>query len=1049
MAKRAPRIPESEWEKQKQRIVSLYLAPQSTLEHTIALMKEIHGFEASKNQYRTKLKLWKVGKNATRDMYIWVDRTIKRRALEGKATDVFLHEKPLSRKKLAKEIARNVTFTDSLANLEVSTPEGITVATPAAGSAGAYDKSVVHLPSLQLRDEVLGFVTDIICSARVGELSQYLLALGESDGILHKEVNKSLWMWPEGPPLEMNLSAKPSNPSITHSTCNALDRIGILPFLAINTRVSWRVLYSTLQPFINHRAHSFLSSIYSSKTTSTRTLCRLFLYGAVDAGHILVAREILESGIKITSQDGLMTLAFRRRNPKLVELLCKKGVPLEISEYPPDIFTKAEDVQMLRLLLEAGADPESVIDDETVGFPLTLAAKRGSMGAVQLLLRHGARGDLYFPSKYGSALQAATAYGHCDIVKALLSCRSRAAIDVPSNSKYRPLLATALQIPHCDVALSMQIAALTPIQIAAANNDLEMARLLQGHGAHLNSRPTLECQQELREDDPFQIAIEEHGGLTALQYAIANENTKLVSLLLSSGAYWDLVGHVLSDTPLQMSARLSNEGLVRILLNYGAKVNAPPSSLNGRTALQAAAETGNLQLAELLLNAHMRIQLFEFLLKWGADPDDLPATIGGLTTLQAAATGGHADIITRLLALGPGDKPVAPQGGRTALQAVIRHRNQALLEVLVDHGANINSPPSESSGTALQEALKHRWFDGITYLLSRGADVNIRPHSAASSGHDLTALGWAIQNDDLDMTDMLLKCGADVHCAQDSACSSRTALLFVLHRGKSPDMIDMLLGSADAISSWQAAESALMAAINSHYSTTSVYKLLLSKMTTISFLHDSFVQKACRRAWDEIMLSDYLCPYEETAQIEVINLLLSHGVQVGQPHPVTNATCLQIALHRGCPQIAKFLLQRGASPDIPATANIGTPLQEAIDRGYLDMVEMIIEKNVNVNAAPARQNGRIALQMAARDGTFGLAYKLLEFGADVAAPPAEEGGRTAVDCAAENGRIDMVQLLLESYKGDEVIGDVCERAAGYAENQGHLEIAEWLREYAL
>ncbi|KAL2855629.1 ankyrin repeat-containing domain protein [Aspergillus pseudodeflectus] len=836
-------------------------------------------------------------------MWIWVDRETKRRALEGKATDVFLHQKPLSREKVAKEIARNVTFTNSLANLEVPTPEGITVATPAAGDAGRHEETagIRPLPLLQLQDEVWSLVTEIVCSARVEEVPQYLSASDVYHGIFYGEINRSLWMWPEARLLEMNLDAYPS---ITHSTRQALERMGTLLCFAINNRVSWRELYNIFQPFINDRTHDLLGSICRSKTTSTRILCRLILYGAVDTADILVAQKILESGIKITSHDGLMTLAFRTRNPKLVELLCKREVPLEISEYPPDIFSKEEDVQMLRLLLEAGVDPERIIEDEMAGFRLLQTAERGYLEPVQLIVEHGAE-CLYNPSKHGSVLQAATARGHCGLV-GLLQSLTRPYLFLPNNSKDRPLLDKFFQDLHCDVSLAMQEVARGPNQIAAANNNLEMA---------------------------------------------------------------------------------------------------------------------------------------------GADSDVMPAPMGGLTTLQAAATGGYADITTRLLALGAGDESLAPQGGPTSLQAVIRHRNQALLEAVVNNGANINSPPSESSGTALQEAVKYRWFDGARYLLSRGADVNARPHSAASFGHDLTALGWAIQNDDLAMTDMLLKCGADVGCAQDSACSSPTALLFALHRGKSPNVIDLLFRPADNISSWQVAESALIAAINSHYSLTPVYKMILSNMPTISFLPEFFVQKACRRAWDEIMLSDYLCPSKEMDQIEVIDLLLTKGAPINALSPREMVNCLQVALHRGCQQIAKFLLQRGASPDMAATADIATPLQEAIDRGYFDIIGIILKQDVNVNAAPIRRNGRTALQMAARDGLFGLAFKLLELGADVAAPPAEEGGRTAIDCAAENGRIDMVQLLLNAYKGDEAIGDVCERAAGYAENQGHVEIAEWLREY--
>ncbi|KAL4989990.1 hypothetical protein BDW68DRAFT_155261 [Aspergillus falconensis] len=75
---------------------------------------------------------------------------------------------------------------------------------------------------------------------------------------------------------------------------------------------------------------------------------------------------------------------------------------------------------------------------------------------------------------------------------------------------------------------------------------------------------------------------------------------------------------------------------------------------------------------------------------------------------------------------------------------------------------------------------------------------------------------------------------------------------------------------------------------------------------------------------------------------------------------------------------------------------------------------------------------------------FELAIRLLELGADVAAP----GGGTAIDVAAGTGLVSMVQLLLEAYKGDENVSDVCRRATGCADKAGQIVIAEWLREYS-
>jgi hypothetical protein len=41
----------------------------------------------------------------------------------------------------------------------------------------------------------------------------------------------------------------------------------------------------------------------------------------------------------------------------------------------------------------------------------------------------------------------------------------------------------------------------------------------------------------------------------------------------------------------------------------------------------------------------------------------------------------------------------------------------------------------------------------------------------------------------------------------------------------------------------------------------------------------------------------------------------------------------------------------------------------------------------------------------------------------------------------------VLQLLLNHYDGSEDLSVVCERAAGYAEKEGYVEIASWLRRY--
>ena len=77
--------------------------------------------------------------------------------------------------------------------------------------------------------------------------------------------------------------------------------------------------------------------------------------------------------------------------------------------------------------------------------------------------------------------------------------------------------------------------------------------------------------------------------------------------------------------------------MVERLLQEGADVNSPASDMDGRTALQAAAEGGHLAVVERLLQE-------------GADVNAPASDTGGRTALQAAAERGHLATVKRLKA---------------------------------------------------------------------------------------------------------------------------------------------------------------------------------------------------------------------------------------------------------------------------------------------------------------------------------------------------------------------------------------------------------------
>ena len=124
-----------------------------------------------------------------------------------------------------------------------------------------------------------------------------------------------------------------------------------------------------------------------------------------------------------------------------------------------------------------------------------------------------------------------------------------------------------------------------------------------------------------------------------------------------------------------------------------------------------------------------------------------------------------------------------------------------------------------------------------------------------------------------------------------------------------------------------------------------------------------------------------------------------------------------------------------------------TALQVAAENGHEAIVQMLIEKGVDVNAAVVRNSGKTAVQAAAGHGHEAIMKLLINAGAAIDAEAARDSGRTALQAAAENGHEAIVKLLID--KGV----DVNALAAKYsgrtalqaATQNGHEAIVKLLR----
>jgi len=259
-------------------------------------------------------------------------------------------------------------------------------------------------------------------------------------------------------------------------------------------------------------------------------------------------------------------------------------------------------------LIAAGA---SVSDGPAVWLqPLHVAARRGHLGFVDLLVRHGA--DLEAPGREDCCL------GLREGSWEQQSRKPWPAHGSPVLTSPLGLAARGGHLAVCEYLLRAGadpnrrgISADTPLIRAAARGNAGLAELLLDHGALAN--------------------LGTKSGISPLLAAVAQDQMAVVSLLLARGA----VANVADEngwTPLHQAAVDSTPGMVGMLLSKDASVYALDD--RGRTPLRVAAEMGHAQAVRELLAAGSPVNL-----------DD----IEGNSPLHAAAMAGHVGSVLALL----------------------------------------------------------------------------------------------------------------------------------------------------------------------------------------------------------------------------------------------------------------------------------------------------------------------------------------------------------------------------------------------------------------
>ena len=241
----------------------------------------------------------------------------------------------------------------------------------------------------------------------------------------------------------------------------------------------------------------------------------------------------------------------------------------------------------------------------------------------------------------------------------------------------------------------------------------------------------------------------------------------------------------------------------------------------------------------------------------------------------------------------------------------------------------------------LIEAAKNRDAQRIRVLLGQRVDVNVRAHDGA------TALLWAAHWNDDEAADLLLRAGANANIANDFrvtplslACTNRNAALVErllkagadpntpIGTGETPIITCAGTGSVDAVRMLVAAGADVNAKEPSQNQTALMWAVAEHHIDVVRLLVNHGVDLLARTRQGFTAL--HFAARE--GNLEIARLLLAAGVDVNirsQPDPTVKgrgptytatisagSTPLLVATVRGQVQLALFLLENGADPNI-------------------------------------------------------------------------------------------------------------------------------------
>ncbi len=500
-------------------------------------------------------------------------------------------------------------------------------------------------------------------------------------------------------------------------------------------------------------------------------------------------------------------------------------------------------------------------------------------------------------------------------------------------------------------------------------------------------------------------AREEGGAGARLLVATQDGDLQRVKDQIALGA--SLSARTADGSPLLLEAarRLSgNPAVLEELLRAGARIDETDSQ--GRTALMAAAEAGNLAAAELLIRHNADLFLLDvardsaaslasrhprsgavarLLEAHGATPTQTPQALLQERAEAAVQAGqpGRPSTEAEQAALQDlprewVDRPLA--GGNALIHLAAERDRGDAVRTLAGRGADLDRPDAEGR-RPLAVAVTAKAAESARALLEKGAQPDLRNADGDAAVHLVARAG------DLAILEQLIR--------------HRARLDLPGRDGAPPLLVAVAAGQREVVARLLAAEAPADGA-DLHGATPLLVAVLEGYGAIAQLLREHGAQVGEREA--RLILA------AERGDLAEVEAQLAAGASPRVRAP-GGRSALSGAVRRGWSAILRRLLAlpERQRPELEQTDERGrTALMLAAANGHGEAVRLLHKAGAKVDAR--RRDGATALHDAAHAGRRDLVEQLLDLGAGV--DRARQDGRSALLLAAERGHLEVVRLLI-------------------------------------